>query len=83
MVTVRPLVFSDNSDGDGRVMLAGCVSGNDEWILNFAYSFHISVTNTGSVFMSFCRVEMFCVWKINTHRISWALAPFGSGCMMT
>jgi hypothetical protein len=32
---------SDDDSGDCLIMLAGCVAGHDEWILDFAYSFHI------------------------------------------
>ncbi|KAK1668096.1 hypothetical protein QYE76_056255 [Lolium multiflorum] len=35
------IVSSDNSDGDYLVVFAGCVSSNDEWILDSACSFHI------------------------------------------
>ena len=35
------VVSNDNSDGDCLVVFAGCVSGNDEWILDSACSLHI------------------------------------------
>jgi hypothetical protein len=32
---------SDDDSGDRLVVLAGCVAGHDEWILDFACSFYI------------------------------------------
>jgi hypothetical protein len=46
---------SDDDSGDCLVVLAGCVAGHEEWILDSACSFHISTNR--NLFTSYKSVQ--------------------------